>query len=181
MGDFVARTPCKGLLPLEIGNVVLSEIDLGRMTSIMPFKGKQATVAGILKSANGLELPEPNQTSDNAGVRVIWFARGQVLLVGADPDPALTGHAALTDQSDAWAVVALEGAGAEDVLARLVPVDLRNSTFQIGHTLRTQVMHMNASITRVDADRFQIMVFRSMAETLVHDLRSAMEGVAARG
>lgn len=181
MGDLVARTPCKGLLPLEIGNAVLSEIDLGRMTSIMPFEGKQATVAGILKSSNGVDLPEPNRTSEKAGCRVIWFARGQVLLVGADPDPALRRHAALTDQSDAWAVVALEGGGAEDVLARLVPVDLRSSAFKIGHTLRSQVVHMNASITRVGAVAFQIMVFRSMAETLVHDLRSAMEGVAARG
>lgn len=181
MVDLIARMPCKGLLPLEIGGVVLRELDIGQMTTMMPFKGQEVPVADILKSAHGVDFPAPNRTSEKAGCRVIWFARGQVLLMGTDPDPALTGHAALTDQSDAWAVVALDGAKAEDVLARLVPVDLRGNTFKIGHTLRTQVSHMNASVTRTGADTFQIMVFRSMAATLVHDLRSAMEGVAARG
>ncbi|MDU9003510.1 sarcosine oxidase subunit gamma [Sedimentitalea todarodis] len=181
MADLIARTPCKGMLPLEIGGAVLRECDVGRMTSISPFKGQQAAVSDLLNSVHGVGLPGPNRTSKSSGCHVIWFARGQVLLMGADPDPALARHAALTDQSDAWAVVALEGARAEDVLARLVPVDLRGSTFKIGHTLRTQVMHMHASVIRIATDTFQIMVFRSMAETLVHDLRSAMEGVAARG
>jgi sarcosine oxidase subunit gamma len=40
---------------------------------------------------------------------------------------------------------------------------------------------MMASITRIGAQSFQIMVFRSMARTLVHDLKTAMEAVAARG
>ena len=40
---------------------------------------------------------------------------------------------------------------------------------------------MMASITRLGADDFQIMVFRSMAATLVGELKTAMEAVAARG
>jgi len=36
-----------------------------------------------------------------------------------------------------------------------------------------------ASLTKTGENAFQIMVFRSMAETLVHDLKTAMEGVAA--
>ncbi len=181
MADLVERTPCKGLLPLEIGHAVVREARIGRMTVIAPFKGQQARVAQILKSAHGVAFPEPNRSSEAGGCRVIWFARGQIMLVGEDPDPGLKTHAALTDQSDAWAVVTLEGAAAEDVLARLVPVDLRAAAFKTGQTLRSQLQHMNASITRIGATCFQIMVFRSMAATLVHDLRSAMEGVAARG
>ena len=89
--------------------------------------------------------------------------------------------AALVDQSDAWAVVRLEGEGAEDVLARLVPVDLRLVSFPMGATARSKIGHMSGSVTRVGEDAFWLMVFRSMAETLVHDLKSAMEAVAARG
>ena len=40
---------------------------------------------------------------------------------------------------------------------------------------------LNASITRTGAETFLILVFRSMAETLRHDLKEAMEAVAARG
>ena len=97
------------------------------------------------------------------------------------PDPTLAGHAAMVDQSDGWAVLRLEGAGAAEVLARLVPLDLRAPQFRRGHTARTELQHMMASLTRLGPDAFLIMVFRSMARTLVHDLTSAMEAVAARG
>ena len=77
-------------------------------------------------------------------------------------------------------MVRLEGGAAEDVLARLVPVDLRQSGFKRGHTLRTMLQHMSVSITRISDEAFLILAFRSMAGTLVHDLETAMKGVAAR-
>ena len=40
---------------------------------------------------------------------------------------------------DGWACVRLDGSAAEDVLARLVPVDLRGSVFKRGHTARAQL------------------------------------------
>jgi sarcosine oxidase subunit gamma len=40
---------------------------------------------------------------------------------------------------------------------------------------------MTASVTRTGANAFEIMVFRSMAETLVADLVHASGAVAARG
>ena len=44
----------------------------------------------------------------------------------------------MTDQSDGWTVLALSGAAAVDVLARLVPVDLRLAAFPVGGALRTR-------------------------------------------
>ena len=75
----------------------------------------------------------------------------------------------------------LSGAASVDVLARLVPVDLRRTAFPQGHTCRTLVNHMTASVTRQDEDAFLILVFRSMAQTLVEELHEAMEAVALRG
>lgn len=103
------------------------------------------------------------------------------MLVGPAPNWSLKNEATVVDQGDAWAVVKLEGAGAEDVLARLVPVHVRMARFKRGHTARTMLGHMTVSVTRVGERAFQIMVFRSMAKTLVHDLQRAMESVAARG
>jgi len=171
-----ATTPCAGLLPLHIGTVTATEEIPGHLTALAPAQG----LGAALKSAHGLELPEPGRATGTEAARAIWFGRAHVLLIGPAPDPALAGHAALTDISDGWAVVRLEGAGAAQVLARLTPIDLRAQVFQPGHTARTELFHMQASITRLDADAFLIMVFRSMARTLVHDLRTAMEGVAAR-
>ncbi len=181
MAELRAKTPCQGLLPLDIGGVAAHEETPGVLTSVMPYRGQEAALADSLKSAHGIELPAPGRTTEGNGVQAVWFGRGQVMLAGPAPDAALSRHAALSDQSDAWAVVRLDGPGAEDVLARLVPVDLRISAFPPGHTARSQVLHLAASITRTGDQGFRIMVFRSMAATLVHDLKTAMEGVAARG
>ena len=181
MADLIATSPCDGLLPLEIGGTVLREEDLGVLTALAPYRGREKALAAALDEAHGLALPGPNRATGKTGLRAIWFGRAHVLLVGPAPDPRLAEQAALTDQSDAWAAVRLEGATAEEVLARLVPLDLRAAQFKRGHTARSQLMHLNVSITRIGEKAFLILGFRSMAVTLVHDLKTAMEGVAARG
>lgn len=180
MGELLAISPCEGLLPIEHGEVILSEIEMTCLTSIAPFKGNGDAVSEILKTAHGMALPAPNRATGKEGARAIWFGQGQVMLMGPTPDASLQGQAALTNQSDAWALVRLEGENAEDVLARLVPVDLRQSVFKRGHTARTQLLHLMVSITRVSDNAFVILAFRAMAKTLVHDLETAMQGVAAR-
>jgi sarcosine oxidase subunit gamma len=180
VGELTAITACEGLLPLTMGGATLEEIDVGRMTSLSPF-GDASAFSGALENAHGMVLPKPNRSTGKDSARCIWFGHGEVLLMGPAPDSALGSHAAVVDVSDAWATVVLSGPASVDVLARLVPVDVRISAFKRGHTLRSQLMHMQASITRIGADRFQILVFRSMAVTLVHDLKQAMAAVAARG
>lgn len=173
-----AASPCAGLLPRKIGALTLSEVDPGHLTALSPFKG--SGLGEALKAAHGMALPAPNRATGKAGARALWFGHAHYLLMGPPPDPALADHAAVTDISDAWAVVQLDGAGVTDALARVTPVDLRASQFRRGHTARTDLRHMHASITNVADEAFIIMVFRSMARTLVHDLATAMEGVAAR-
>lgn len=180
MVELVALSACTGLLPLSVGGITLSEVVPDAMTSLAPFKGQDKAASTALKAAHGMALPAPNRATGKAEARAIWLSRGQIMLVGPRPDAGLAKYAALTDQTDAWAVVRLEGTGVEDVLARLIPVDARASVFKRGHTARTDLKHMMASVTRIGDRAFQVMVFRSMAETLVHDLKSAMEGVASR-
>lgn len=180
MVDLKALSPCAGLLPVTKGTVTLSELDLGAMTSIAPFKGQQKAVSDAMKEAHGVAYPAANRMNSKSGVQALWFGQGQALLTGAQADASLQGLAALTDQSDAWTVVELKGEHAADVLARLVSIDLRPSEFKRGHSVRCELMHMMASLTKTGADSFQIMVFRSMAKTLVHDLTTAMSNVNAR-
>ncbi|MEL6313878.1 MAG: sarcosine oxidase subunit gamma [Pseudomonadota bacterium] len=180
MVELVAKTPMGRFAPLEIGAARLSEVDLGQLTSIAPFKGQDAAVSKALKDAHGMAFPAPNRATGKDGARAIWCGHRMAVLAGPLPSDALTADAALTDQSDAWTCARLEGAGAEAVLARLTPLDLRNTQFKRGHTARTELQHMAASITRVGADAFLILAFRSFADTLRHDLEQAMRGVAAR-
>ncbi len=178
--DLVAISPCEGLLPLTVGAVTLSEPEMAPLALVAPMKGKEASLAKAMQAAHGLEWPAAGETSKADGAELIWFGRAQALFVGAEPSAKLAAHAAVTDQSDAWTRVLLEGAGARDVLARLCPLDMRDTAFPVGATARSEVFHMQASITRLGDDSWHIMGFRSMAATLVHDLKRAMESVAAR-
>ena len=181
MADLMAKTALDDFNARTVGTVTLAEIDLGELTSIAPFKGQAKASAAVLKTAHGVAWPKPLRATGKEGARAIWFGRDMVLLAGPAPDAGLAKHAALTDQSDAWCAVQLSGAGVEDVLARLLPIDVSVAAFKLGDTARTQIQHMNGSITRVGADSFIILVFRSMAGTLLHDLERAMASVAARG
>ena len=109
---------------------------------------------------------------------ILFRLLDQYLILGEAP-----GHidgAALTDQSDAWACVALKGEDAREVLARVTPLDLRPNVFKTRRAVRTEVAHMSALLIRTGQDRYEVMVFRSMAKTLVHDLSEAMTAVAGR-
>ncbi|MEO1640013.1 MAG: sarcosine oxidase subunit gamma [Pseudomonadota bacterium] len=172
MVKLVPLTPCDGLLPIEIGGVTVSKVLPKALTSVAPFKGQEKAVSAALKKAVGDGLPEVGQ---RAGA-VTWFGHGMYLVA----DRVALDGAAVTDQSDAWAVVEIAGAGAEDVLARLVPIDLRSAGFPKNSVAKTMLAHLSITIVRTGPDRFEIMAMRSMATTLVHDLKTAMKGLAAR-
>mgnify|MGYP001824990143 CR=1 FL=1 len=180
MADLIAKTPLDGMEAKTIGTVALAEVDLGVLTSIAPFAGQAKALGEAFKTAHGIAWPAPLRATGKAGARAIWFGKDTVMLAGPEPDAALNAYAAMTLQSDGWTSVTLTGADVEAVLARVVPVDVSAAHFKRGHTARTQIQHMNGSVTRIGADSFLLMVFRSMAGTLLHDLERAMESVASR-
>ena len=180
MAELIAKSPCTGLLPLSIGVMSVTELMPGHITSIAPFAGQERAVSDLLEKALDLSLPGPGKTNGDDSARLIWMGRGQVFLIGSPAPEGLQGPAAITDQTDGWAVMRLSGAGATDALSRLCPLDLRVSSFRTGQTARTELAHMMALVTRVDDLTFDLMVMRSFARTAMHDLSLAMKIVAAR-
>ena len=114
MAELTAITPCAGLLSLTIGSVTLTEETPEAITSIAPLKGQTDVVSANLKDSVGAAFPAPNRATGKAGARAVWSGQGQALLLGPAPD-AIPG-AAMTDQSDALAVMTLEGAAAREVV-----------------------------------------------------------------
>ena len=172
MADLIAVTPLAGLLPVTVGRVTISEIVPAHLTSVAPYKGKEEAVSAALQDAVGAGLTPAGRRSG----AVTWFGHGVWMVAGDVAPPG----AAVTDQSDAWAVVSVQGDAAEDVLARLVPVDLRVRHFAEGDVAKTMLAHLAVTIVRTGADSFEIMAMRSMGRTLVHDLETAARGLAAR-
>ena len=176
MPELIAKSALEGRT-VTLAGVTLAELDVGPITSVAALPGGAKTVAKGLKSL-GLAMPEPGTFAEKKGARIVWTGRDQAFLMSADC-PALEG-AAVTDQSDGWAVLGVSGTGAVDALARWAPVDLRLSAFPVGRAMRTQLNHMNVVILRTGDYAFEIMVFRSMARTAWHEIEAAMQMLAAR-
>ena len=180
MVDLTPLSPCAGLLPVDVGGTRIEEADAAVVFAILPYRGKVDAVARGLAQALGLGLPTANSFVAQGDLACHWFGLDSYLLVGARPPEGMQAQAALVDQSDAWAGVTLSGSRVPDVLARLVPVDLSDAAFPVGGAVRTLVGHMNAAVSRPAPQVWQVMVFRSMARTLVHELETAARQVAAR-
>ncbi len=177
MANLVARSPMGEMAEISHGGVTLGEAPLSQITWVSPFKGQESAVSGALQAEIGLDLPGPNKVLEQDGVSAVWVGPAQALILGAVVAPE---GAAVADQSDAWAWFVLEGAGAAEVLARLTPIDLRDAKCPVGAAARTLLFHMTATIMRTGAERYEILVFRSMAKTAAHELEAAMQAVAAR-
>lgn len=174
--EWTAQSAAASFAGIKIGQLHLTEAPTREIWSILPYRGHEAALEALLPSG----MPAPNRCLGADSTRLIWSGRGQALWVAEGPPaPGLAQQAALVDQSDAWCVLHLTGAGAGDVLARLCPLDLAPAIFGPGYTARSLIGHMSAQITWMP-DGFEIMVFRSMAETAVHELSQAMRQVAAR-
>ena len=173
--------PLDGVLPIEIGAVRLDVVaDPGVLTLIRPAKEREDGLSSALTTHHGLSWPETGRTVFSEGSELVWFGREVALMMGQAPHKALAQHAALVDQSDGWVCVTFDGQATDDVLARLVPIDLRKNAFGVGQTARSLAFHIPVSITRISETGFRILVMRSMARALVHDLSNAMEAARAR-
>lgn len=166
------------------GAARLAELPLVPMHWLAPYPGREAAFSEALQAAHGLRFPEPGQsaqqTSQAGAVEIRWAGRAQAVLIGPDAaDPSLAPHGAVTDVSDVWTRLALAGPATPDVLARLIPLDLRRQSFPPGRTARTLLGHIAAHLTATQ-DGIELMVMRSYARTAFHEVEAAMRRVAAR-
>ena len=178
MVNLIAKSPCDGALPMEKGSLTLSAGPTVPITSVAPFIGQEAAVSAALRSEIGAAFPNPGCVTGESDAQVVWSGLGQALVLG--PVVAPDG-AAITDQSDAWTWLVLEGAQARDALAFVTPLDLRDSIFKPGQAARSLLGHMSCLFWRTGAERYEMLVFRSMAHTAIHELSTAMTFAAETG
>lgn len=180
MADLTPKSPAHGLSPAALAGAHLSEAPMTAIWSIAPYRGRAAALSAALEQAHGLRFPAPGSLVEAGAAAIAWSGLDQAFLMGVVPDPGLGAHAALSDQSDGWVRLMLAGPSARAVLARLVPIDLAPAACPPGSARRTLLGHMPALILHRGGDGFEILTFRSMAATAVHELSDVMRKLAAR-
>jgi sarcosine oxidase subunit gamma len=178
--DLIAKHPANASLPIAVEGVTLSLSKPAFITSIAPYKGQSLTLSTLLKKTYKLDLPAVCRTHQADDNRLLWFGHNQYLLISkSPPEPAIANFAAMTDQSDAWTVLLLEGPLAAAALAHHCPLDLRPSHFDLGQTARAPVAHLPSVVTPVNGG-FEIMFMQSLVKTGMHHLYQAMLSVSAQ-
>lgn len=125
-------------------------------------------------AGQGWALPGRRRIAAGPGERqAAWMSPDELLLLmpreaaaaaAAALAAALEGHHALVAEvSDLRVLFAVEGPGAREALARLIPVDLAPQAFGVGDLRRTRLAQVAAAVFMPAPATFRVAVARSVA------------------
>lgn len=153
----------------------------GGLRGMITLRGdlSNAKLRAICKKITGQVFPDKGKISATGEAGLCWMSPDEVLVLLpyaqvtdalAQIDAALAGQHYLAENvSDARALIHVEGDFAREVMAKLTPADLHPDSFAAGDFRRSHLGQVAAAFWMVDADRFAVVCFRSVAD-YVHDL-----------
>lgn len=154
------------------GEVTIREAGLRGMIVLrgdLSDKKLRAVCTGVA----GVDFPDQGQANCVGEKGLCWMSPDEVLVlvpyadVARDIgliDKALNGtHYLAENVSDARAVIFVEGAFCREVVAKLAPADLHPDTFKPGDFRRTRLGQVAAAFWMRDANSFEVICFRSVA------------------
>lgn len=150
-----------------------------QMATVMAYRGQRAALSARLSEKYGLRLPDgPRRVANSTaalvglGPRTFLFQREAGSAVEPELAQALGDTAAVTDQSDAYALLRLGGPRVREILEKCVSIDLHDRVFVPGSVASTSCAHVGVILWRLDDEagmaRFEMAAFRSFARSLWH-------------
>lgn len=177
----IPHSPFANLAPVAAGpGVVATERDGLGLATILVRSGHTEALAALLKKRFGINLPRGPYRAANGGMA--FAATGPETWLGIAENggnafvssltEVIGDHAAVVDQSGAYAVLRLSGPKVRETLAKGVSLDLHARGFRIGDVAVTAVSHMGVTLWRLDdcegSPIFEVLVFRSFARSFWH-------------
>ncbi len=166
--------PISALLGRETqGSVQVSDTGLRGMITL---RGdlSYGKMKSICKDLTGAAMPGLREAQFKGENGLLWMSPDEVLILLPYADvadglakiaKAMKGqHHLAVNVSDARAVLQVQGPFAREVIAKLAPVDLHPDAFPPGQVLRTRLGQIAAALWMTDAQTFQIICFRSVAD-----------------
>lgn len=133
-------------------------------------------------------LPEPGRSVDYGSRQsLLWSGVGQLMSYAHE---TTIGEAALsekiatagyvTDVSDGWIALELEGPDAQARLDLITMPDLSTDNFGVGAVTSTVLNHIRVLIWRQASERLVLLSAASSAESFLHSLRAGLEQAPLR-
>ena len=137
----------------------LELIDGAIVQSVLALKGWEQSVGNMLMSL-------PAGSARNVGP-------GEWLVVGEAGAKLVLNGVMMVDQSHGRTLFRLRGTQAAQVLMKGVFVDIAGGGFPVGSSANMAFGHLTINLARTGDTQFEILVMRSFAESLYHDLKVA--------
>ncbi len=189
----------------RFGNTRLYEISNLSIFSVALSHQRDAALASI-KSALGATWPETGKSTfgDSASngimgstdqtCRLLGMQADQVFALFVPPEAARTAastaasgsvgdipdidHVYITDQSDSWAALALQGDNAVSALERICPLDLHPTSFAPNQVARTVMEHLAVIILCESENHYVLLSPRSSANSFLHAVEQSLRNVS---
>ena len=147
---------------------------------------KHAELNQLLESKVGLSLPETGERSSNEDTTLLGLQADQCFLVseGRREAPAaamktLLGNSAyLSDQTDSWVVLDIQGPDSHAALERICQIDLGADVFQANKVARTSMEHLNVIVHPID-NGFRLFSARSSANSFLHAVTESLRNISS--
>jgi len=181
-----AQTPLRGFNH-RFGNTILRELSDTAIYSIGLSLVAEPALKSI-KSNLGAEWPETGNSSvsDDGVFRLLGLQSDQIFVLNSQPSrqdgqavklPNLDKANYITDQSDSWAGMYIEGESAIRALERICPIDLHPSVFSVGRVTRTTMEHLAVIILHEVDNRYLLLSPTSSAQSFLHALETSLRNV----
>ncbi len=155
------------------GDVTVRELGLqGMITLRGDFEDEN--FAAAVSQFTGFAIPAVRQFETDGTKTVLWMSPDELLVILPYAESqsttdamneALAGsHFLAVNVSDARALIAIEGQGGAEVLAKLSPVDLAADSFGAGEVRRTRLGQVAAAFWKLEDGSYHLMCFRSVAD-----------------
>lgn len=182
-----AQSPiADALVPGEYGNlaigaqVALSERFGLAICDVCAWPGLETKTANAIKRATGLAVTKRRDAVGEAA-QGFQHAPGRWTVIAEDPSlaerltRAVSANATVVDLAHGRTCLRIAGEAGTSVLAKLFAIDFAEKAFPVAKGLATSHHAVLAQIQRVDAQTFDLLVFRSYARTFFHALTRASE------
>ncbi|AZV80925.1 hypothetical protein EBB79_23650 (plasmid) [Parasedimentitalea marina] len=151
--------------------VCLSETRLTSLVQVAGWGDFEERVMPGLKSLGFGDAGDFRKCRVSRDIQLFRISPDRILLASLSPvrlpgTLQSSGSLAMLDVGHARSSIVIEGSSAEEVMARLAPVDFREAAMPTGDFVQTGIHHVGVLIHRTSATRFEILTPVTWARSL---------------
>lgn len=159
------------------------------LVSVAIARDTQEDLADRLQQNWGLAFPSPTGSTTSGDWRAISMTADQLLLIRPGDGSATerqvkeaVGRSGYTtNQTDAWAVLSVEGPDILPAMERICPINLTLPAFPVDASARTAMEHLGVLVVRLSEHRLLLLSASSSALSFAHSVETSFRHVVDEG